>query len=164
MRGPPDVQVMFTRSEGGERSRRRKGIARKMLRGESCTGDDGDCGCGRGCCDCDRAPLDVVGSAAVAGRRMSDGARGESCVFRRRAAAAGARGVVVVVRAWRAWAWASSALGVAGGEGETGMPKGVSSIFTLDEDATFLVAGWCIRGDCAAARALSLRWWWCVER
>ena len=161
MRGPPEVHVMLRRSEGGERSRRRKGIARKMLRGESCTGDD--CGCGWGwgccdCCDCDRAPLGL-GFAAVAGSRMAldgGGARGDGRVCRRRAA-------VEVVLARRAGA--ASALGVAGGEGETGMPKGVSSIFTLEEDATFLVAGCCIRGGCAAARALSLRWWWwCVDR
>lgn len=36
MQGPPEVYVRFKRSDGGERSRRRKGIARKMLRGESC--------------------------------------------------------------------------------------------------------------------------------
>lgn len=35
MRGPPEVQVRLKRSDGGERSRRRKGIARNMLRGES---------------------------------------------------------------------------------------------------------------------------------
>jgi len=40
VRGAPEVQVRLRRSEGGERRRRRKGIARNMLRGESC------CGCG----------------------------------------------------------------------------------------------------------------------
>ncbi len=49
MRGPPDEQVMFKRSEGGERSLRRKGIARNMLRGES-----GGGGGGGGCSDNDR--------------------------------------------------------------------------------------------------------------
>jgi hypothetical protein len=54
--------------------------------------------------------------------------------------------------------WASSAALLSDGEGETAVPKGVSSIFILEEDATFPVAGCCTRDDCAAARALSLRW------
>ena len=74
VRGPPDVQVMFRRSEGGERSRRRNGIARNMLRGESCCccfgggGSDDDCGC-----DDDRDRAEPVLEFAVAGR-VFDGA------------------------------------------------------------------------------------------
>lgn len=41
---------------------------------------------------------------------------------------------------------------------ESHMPKGVSSSFTFEEDATpRAVAERCDRGDCALARALSLR-------
>ena len=44
-----------------------------------------------------------------------------------------------------------------GGEAgaETGMPKGVSSSLTFEEDATDPC---CFRGDCTAARALFPRW------
>jgi hypothetical protein len=52
-------------------------------------------------------------------------------------------------------AGAGAGAGAAGGS-EPAMPKGVSSSFILEEDATFLVAG--RTRDCAAARALSLRW------
>jgi hypothetical protein len=175
VRGPPDVHVMFTRSEDGERSRRRKGIARNMLRGESC----GGCSCG----DRDRAALGfefewAFGFAAAAGRIVDgddgdDAARGASRTCCRRRAIGGGDSlgegdeeVVVVVLAWAASSAGLAGLGLdcaSGEEGETAMPKGVSSIFTLEEDATFLVAGWCIRGDCAAARALSLRWC-CADR
>lgn len=52
--------------------------------------------------------------------------------------------------------------GSGGGEeagAELGMPKGVSSSFTLEEVATEPVAGRrCLRGDCTAASALFLRW------
>jgi hypothetical protein len=175
VRGPPDVHVMFRRSEDGERSRRRKGIARNMLRGESC----GGCSCG----DRDRAALgfEVCGWAfgfAPAGRIVDgddgdDAARGASRTCCRRRAIVGGDSLgdgdeedVVVLLAWAASSAGLAGLGLdcaSGEEGETAMPKGVSSIFTLEEDATFLVAGWCIRGDCAAARALSLRWC-CAER
>ena len=51
--------------------------------------------------------------------------------------------------------------GSGGGEeagAEVEMPKGVSSSFTLEEDATEPVAECCcVRGDCTTARALSLR-------
>lgn len=51
--------------------------------------------------------------------------------------------------------------GSGGGEeagAEVEMPKGVSSSFTLEEDATDPVAECCcVRGDCTTARALSLR-------
>jgi hypothetical protein len=40
---------------------------------------------------------------------------------------------------------------------ESGMPKGVSSSFSLEEDATLGVAERCARTDCALERALSLR-------
>lgn len=54
--------------------------------------------------------------------------------------------------------------GSGGGEGagaEVEMPKGVSSSFTLEEDATDPVAECCcVRGDCTTARALSLRRGW----
>ena len=41
---------------------------------------------------------------------------------------------------------------------ESDMPKGVSSSFTFEEDATLRgVAERCVRGDCVLARALSLR-------
>jgi len=52
--------------------------------------------------------------------------------------------------------------GSGGGEeagAETGMPKGVSSSLTLEEDATDPVAGRrCVRGDCMAVWAVFLRW------
>lgn len=81
VRGPPDVQVMFKRSEGGERSRRRNGIARNMLRGESCKSacacvcggreDDEDCGCVD-----DRDRAEPVLEFAVAGRMFDVDAGG----------------------------------------------------------------------------------------
>src|SRR6266852_1662711 len=73
VRGPPDVQLMFKRSEGGERSRRRNGIARNMLRGESCCGGCG--GCDDCCCcdDDDRDRAEPVLEFAVAGRMLFDG-------------------------------------------------------------------------------------------
>ena len=67
--------------------------------------------------------------------------------------------VVVVVVSLSALA----VVGVVGGDGGvagrgSGMPKGVSSSFSLEEDATLGLAERCVRGDCALARALSLRW------
>jgi hypothetical protein len=47
--------------------------------------------------------------------------------------------------------------GAAAAGGESSMPKGVSSSFTLEEDATLGVAKRCAHGDCALARAQSLR-------
>jgi hypothetical protein len=153
VRGSPDVQVMFTRSEGGERSRRRKGIARNMLRGERC------CSCGGGlddrCCDGDSDRAEPVLEFAVAGRMLFDGARDGSVsrvtVCRRRATGVGEdddaddnEDVVTVVLVWALVEVEVLLLLVLGGagEGETSMPKGVSSSFTLEEDAaTFLVAG-----------------------
>jgi hypothetical protein len=61
--------------------------------------------------------------------------------------------VVVVVSV------SSSTLGVddAAAAAGPGMPKGVSSSLTLEDDATRLVVGSCVRGGCAPTRALSLR-------
>jgi len=81
VRGPPDVQVMFKRSEGGERSRRRKGIARNMLHGESCCG----CGCGD-CCGDDR---DRAEPLPIAGRIFDGSGASRTTVCRRRATGVG---------------------------------------------------------------------------
>ena len=155
VRGPPDVQVM--RSEGGERSRRRNGMARNMLRGERCCSCGGwdDC-CPRDDDDSDRA--EPVLEFAVAGRLLFDagGASRVVAVCRRRTAtgvgedadeSTDDEDVVMLVLVW-ALVEEVLLLLVLGGagagwelEGETVMPKGVSSSFTLEEDATFLVAG-----------------------
>jgi hypothetical protein len=148
---------MFRRSEGGERSRRRKGIARNMLRGESC--------CSVGCADRDDRAASL-GFAAAAGRIFDD-----DDASHRAAGVGDTFGedededvVVLMLAVWASSsAAAAAALAVLLGGDERAVPKGVSSTFTLEEDATFPVAGWCIRDDCAAARALSLRWW-CVDR
>lgn len=161
-----------------------------MLRGESGGdgGDSGgggggrdDCCC-RCCCDDDSDRAEPAVEFAVAGIMLD--APGASRVVaicrRRRCRTTGDVGEdedadaddtddedVVMV-----WALVEEVLpllvlpvGGAGGEfgGEspaTPMPKGVFSSFTLEEDATFLVAG-CTRGwgDCAETRVLSLRWW-----
>jgi hypothetical protein len=63
--------------------------------------------------------------------------------------------LLLLVLGGAAGAGAGAGAGAAGGS-EPAMPKGVSSSFILEEDATFLVAG--RTRDCAAARALSLRW------
>lgn len=155
MRGPPDVHVMFKRSEGGERSRRRKGIARNMLRAESCCSCGGwdDCCC---CDDSDRA--EPVLGFAVAGIVFDAGGASRVVTLCRRRTTTGGVGedagedddtddedVVTVVLVWALVeeVLLLLVLGGAGGEseGETAMPKGVSSSFTQDEDATFLVAG-----------------------
>jgi hypothetical protein len=162
VRGPPDVQVMFKRSEGGERSRRRNGIARNMLRGESCCG----CGCGGlwdDCCcrdDGDRAEPALV--FAFAGRMLFDGGGAgptRVTVSRRRTTGVGEDAEdddVMVVLVWALVELVEEVLlllvlGVGGSAGEDddetetetamSMPKGVSSSFTLEEHATFLVAG-----------------------
>jgi len=155
---------MFRRSEGGERSRRRKGIARNMLRGESCGGGCGDRD--------DRAALLALGFAPAEGKIFDDDDGGDDDDDARGASRRDTgvwdtfgddEDVDVDVLVLVVWASSAVLAVLLGGEGETAVPKGVSSIFTLEEDATFLVAGWCIRDDCAAARALSLRWW-CVDR
>ncbi len=46
--------------------------------------------------------------------------------------------------------------GDGGLEAERGLPKGVSSSFSLEEDATDVLAGCCVRGD-SAVRTRSLR-------
>jgi hypothetical protein len=155
VRGSPDVQVMFKRSEGGERSRRRKGIARNMLRGERCCSGGGG-GWDDRCCDGDSDRAEPVLGFAVAGRMLFDGAGDGSVsrvtVCRRRATGVGEdddadandEDVVTVVLVWALVEVEVLLLLVLGGagEGETSMPKGVSSSFTLEEDAaTLLVAG-----------------------
>jgi hypothetical protein len=163
VRGPPDVQVMFKRSEGGERSRRRNGIARNMLRGESCCSACG--GWDDGCCfaDDDRDRAEPVLEFAVAGRIFDGGGgttgptRVTDC-RRRTITGVGEDGAsasadddtdaVLVVLVWalvEVELLLLLVLGGAGGKVEGGMvvamPKGVSSSLTLDEEATFLVAG-----------------------
>ena len=139
-----------------------------MLRGERCCScgggrwDDDDDGC---CCDDDsnvRAEPVLEVEFAVAGMMVLFDAGGPSrdvTVCRRRTPTTGGAGgcvgadadaddedtddedVVIVVLVW---ALVEDVLlllflgGAGGEEGETGMPKGVSSIFTLEEDATFL--------------------------
>jgi len=92
---------MFTKSEGGERSRWRKDIARNMLNGES------GCGCGCGdCCGDDPNPSRVraepFGFGFLIVGRMFDGRRASRITVCRRATGVGedaddADVVVVVV-------------------------------------------------------------------
>jgi hypothetical protein len=156
VRGPPDVQVMFKSSEGGERSRRRNGIARNMLRAERCCRCGGwdDCCC---CCDDSDRAEPVLGFAVAGIMFDAGGASRVVTLCRRRTTTGGGVGedagdddddedVVTVVLVWALVEEVLLLLVLGGGaggefEGETAMPKGVSSSFTLDEDATFLVAG-----------------------
>ena len=121
-----------------------------MLRGESC----GACGGTDDCCgsddDRDRA------ESPVAGRMFDGGARASRVitVCRRRTTGVGEDVAAEyandadaededVVEVVLVWALAGLVLGGASGEleGETSVPKGVSSSFILEEDATFRVAG-----------------------
>jgi hypothetical protein len=150
------VQVKFKRSEGGERSRRRNGIARNMLRGERC----GSCGgCDDCCCDDDGDRAEPVLGFAVAGIAFDAGGASRFVTVCRRRTTTGGVGedadadddtddedVVTVVLVWPLVEEVLLLLVLGGAgveefEGETAMPKGVSSSFTLEEDATFLVAG-----------------------
>jgi len=145
----PDLQVTLTRSEGGERSRRRNGIARNMLRGESCGGAGagaGACGDGGGsddcgsCCCCDDDDRDRAESP-VAVRRMLDGRSRVITLCRRRTTTGAGEGADAAGAGADADDEDVELLLVRAGAGETGMTKAVSSSFILEEEATFRVAG-----------------------